>query len=116
MTSCSLGEIPLPAHAEHLSGYRDSRPARVGNEAWTQVQLDVLGEVLDAVHLLRDDLGELDGRLQELLVGLADRSAAGWSEPDAGMWEARDLDSARSEVPCTLTRAKRLPTRFASIP
>ncbi|MDQ3484262.1 MAG: glycoside hydrolase family 15 protein, partial [Actinomycetota bacterium] len=85
------GERDLTEHTlEHLSGYRDSRPVRVGNEAWTQVQLDVLGEVLDAVHLLRDDLGELDGPLQELLVGLADRAAAGWSEPDAGMWEARD--------------------------
>ncbi len=85
------GERDLTEHTlEHLGGYRGSSPVRVGNEAWAQVQLDVLGEVLDAVHLLRDDLGELDGPLQELLVGLADRAAAGWSEPDAGMWEARD--------------------------
>ena len=85
------GERDLTEHTlEHLSGYQDSRPVRVGNEAWTQVQLDVLGEVLDAVHLLRDDLGELDPPLQELLVGLADRAAGGWAKPDAGMWEARD--------------------------
>ncbi|MDQ3716604.1 MAG: glycoside hydrolase family 15 protein [Actinomycetota bacterium] len=85
------GERDLSEHTlEHLSGYHDSRPVRVGNQAWTQMQLDVLGEVLDAVHLLRDDLGELDEGLQELLVVLADRAAAGWAEPDAGMWEARD--------------------------
>ena len=85
------GERDLTEHTlEHLSGYRDSRPVRVGNQAWTQVQLDVYGEVLDAVHLLRDDLGELDERLRDLLVVLADRAATGWAEPDAGMWEARD--------------------------
>ncbi len=85
------GERDLTEHTlEHLGGYHDSRPVRVGNQAWTQVQLDVLGEVLDAVHLLRDDLGKLDEHVQELLVVLADRAAAGWAEPDAGMWEARD--------------------------
>ncbi|MDQ3553378.1 MAG: glycoside hydrolase family 15 protein, partial [Chloroflexota bacterium] len=85
------GERDLTEHTlEHLSGYHDSRPVRVGNQAWTQVQLDVLGEVLDAVYLLRDDLGELDEAVKDLLVVMADRAAAGWAEPDAGMWEARD--------------------------
>ena len=85
------GERDLTEHTlEHLSGYHDSRPVRVGNQAWTQVQLDVFGEVLDAVHLLRDDLGELEQPLQQLLVVMADRAAAEWSEPDAGMWESRD--------------------------
>jgi GH15 family glucan-1,4-alpha-glucosidase len=97
------GERDLSEHTlEHLSGYQDSRPVRVGNQAWTQVQLDVLGEVLDAVHLLRDDLGALDRPLQDLLVGLADRAAAGWAEPDAGMWEARDQERqyVSSKVMC----------------
>jgi GH15 family glucan-1,4-alpha-glucosidase len=85
------GERDLTEHTlEHLGGYHDSRPVRVGNEAWTQVQLDVLGEVLDVVHLLREDLGELDPDVQQLLVVLADRAASGWAAPDAGMWEARD--------------------------
>jgi len=101
---------------EHLSGYHDSRPVRVGNQAWTQVQLDVLGEVLDAVLLLRDDLGELDGPLQDLLVALADRAAGGWSEPDAGMWEARDQQRqyVSSKVMCwvALDRAITLADRL----
>ncbi len=85
------GERDLSEHTlEHLSGYHDSRPVRVGNAAWGQVQLDVLGEVLEAVHLLHDDLGQLSDEIQTLLVVLADRAAAGWAEPDAGMWEARD--------------------------
>ena len=88
------GERDLTEHTlEHLAGYRASAPVRVGNDAWTQTQLDVVGEVLDAAHLLKDRL--LDGRALdpgtcELLVALADRAAAGWQEPDAGMWEARD--------------------------
>ena len=85
------GERDLHEHTlEHLSGYHESRPVRVGNEAWTQVQLDVLGEVLDATYVLREHLGDFDEPLQELLVELADRAAKGWAEPDAGMWEARD--------------------------
>ena len=85
------GERDLSEHTlDHLSGYRDSRPVRVGNDAWTQIQLDVLGEVLDAAHVLRDRLGDLDEPVKELLVVLADRAAEQWTEPDAGMWEARD--------------------------
>ncbi len=85
------GERDLDEHTlDHLSGYHDSHPVRVGNQAWTQVQLDVFGEVLDAVHQLRDEIEGLDEGLRELLVVLADRAAAGWAEPDAGMWEARD--------------------------
>jgi GH15 family glucan-1,4-alpha-glucosidase len=111
------GERDLTEHTlEHLSGYHDSRPVRVGNQAWTQVQLDVLGEVLDAVHLLRDDLGELDEQVQELLVVLADRAAAGWAEADAGMWEARDQrrQYVSSKVMCwvALDRAIALANRL----
>jgi len=111
------GERDLTEHTlEHLSGYHDSRPVRVGNNAWTQVQLDVYGEVLDAVHLLRDDLGELDERLRDLLVVLADRAAAEWVEPDAGMWEARDAQRhyVSSKVMCwvALDRAIALSDRL----
>ncbi|MGH7525588.1 MAG: glycoside hydrolase family 15 protein, partial [Gemmatimonadales bacterium] len=48
-----LSERELP----HLSGWRDSRPVRVGNAAWSQRQLDVYGELLSAAHRLRDQLG-----------------------------------------------------------
>jgi len=113
------GERDLSEHTlEHLSGYHDSRPVRVGNQAWTQKQLDVFGEVLDAVHLLRDDLGKLDERLQELLVMMADRAAAGWAEPDAGMWEARDAQRQylSSKVMCwvALDRAISLSDRLGA--
>ncbi len=84
------GERDLTEHPlEHLAGYRDSAPVRVGNDAWSQRQLDVLGEVLFAAYLLRDQIGDFDPATQELLVTLADQAVRDWSEPDAGMWESR---------------------------
>ena len=75
---------------DHLPGYAGG-DVRVGNDAWRQRQLDVLGEVLDAAHLLlADEDADVDVALADLLVGLADRAAAAWQEPDAGMWEARE--------------------------
>ena len=96
-----------------LRGYGGSRPVRVGNEAWRQKQHDVLGEMLDAAHLLRDRLGEdFSPSLRDLLVRFADRAAAGWREPDAGMWEARDRERhyLSSKVMCwvALDRAVKL--------
>ena len=113
------GERDLTEHTlDHLSGYHDSRPVRVGNQAWAQIQLDVFGEVLDAVHLLRDDLGDVDEPVQDLLVVLADRAAAGWAEPDAGMWEARDRQRhyVSSKVMCwvALDRAIALADRLGA--
>jgi GH15 family glucan-1,4-alpha-glucosidase len=111
------GERDLSEHElEHLAGYHDSRPVRVGNQAWEQKQLDVLGEVLEAAHVLRDTLGTLDGPVQEMLVMLADRAAQAWSEPDAGMWEARDAQRhyTSSKVMCwlALDRAVKLAPRL----
>ena len=107
------GERDLSEHVlEHLSGYRDSAPVRVGNAAWDQKQLDVLGEVLDAAHLLRHHLGQLTGPVQQLLVALADRACDSWQDPDAGMWEARDAARhyVSSKVMCwvALDRATKL--------
>ncbi|HEX5496140.1 MAG TPA: glycoside hydrolase family 15 protein [Mycobacteriales bacterium] len=73
----------------HLRGYRDSRPVRVGNDAWRQYQTDVYGELLLAAHTLRDQLGGFDEPLRRFLVGLADDAARHWREPDQGIWEVR---------------------------
>lgn len=107
------GERDLSEHVlEHLSGHRGSKPVRVGNAAWDQKQLDVLGEVLDAAHLLREQLGELAAPTRQLLVALANRAAHSWEEPDAGMWEARDKERhyVSSKVMCwlALDRATKL--------
>lgn len=73
----------------HLTGWRASRPVRVGNGAWNQCQLDVYGELLGAARRLRDQLSELDEVTRGFLVEVADAAAARWQEPDQGIWEVR---------------------------
>jgi GH15 family glucan-1,4-alpha-glucosidase len=74
---------------DHLEGFEGSRPVRIGNDAWRQRQLDVLGEVLDVALALGDDL-ELDDFSAAFLCQLVDRAAEQWGEPDSGVWERRD--------------------------
>ena len=73
----------------HLRGWRDSRPVRVGNGAWGQTQLDVYGELLNALFLYREQLGDLHPEIREFVAYLADMAALRWRESDAGMWEMR---------------------------
>jgi GH15 family glucan-1,4-alpha-glucosidase len=80
-----LTERELP----HLSGWKDSRPVRVGNGAWDQRQLDVYGELLNAAYRLSDVYGDLDESTAKFLAGLADAAAARWEEADQGIWEVR---------------------------
>ena len=84
------GERHLPeAELDHLAGYRGSRPVRIGNGAWDQVQLDVYGELLGAACQLIDQLDELDDATARFLCDLADAAVDRWREPDQGIWEIR---------------------------
>jgi GH15 family glucan-1,4-alpha-glucosidase len=72
-----------------LSGYEGSAPVRIGNAASAQFQLDVYGEVLDALHLGRVmgmDYSEPAWHLQRHLVEFV---IDHWREPDEGIWEVR---------------------------
>ncbi|HEU5208823.1 MAG TPA: glycoside hydrolase family 15 protein [Longimicrobiales bacterium] len=72
-----------------LPGYEASSPVRVGNGAHDQVQLDVFGEVLDAMHHAREaglDASEESWRLQQELVYHLESI---WEQPDEGIWEVR---------------------------
>jgi alpha,alpha-trehalase len=80
-----LSERELP----HLRGWRESRPVRVGNGAWDQVQLDVYGELLNSLWLYREKLGDLHMEIQAFVSDLADTAARRWMETDSGMWEMR---------------------------
>jgi alpha,alpha-trehalase len=73
----------------HLRGWRDSRPVRLGNGAWDQVQLDVYGELLNSLYLYREKLGELHPEIQAFAADLADTAARRWLESDSGIWEMR---------------------------
>jgi GH15 family glucan-1,4-alpha-glucosidase len=74
---------------DHLSGYKGSRPVRIGNAARDQCQLDVYGEVIDAAAQYAFHGGKLDREMQKVLVGLGDHVVAHWDLPDEGIWEPR---------------------------
>jgi GH15 family glucan-1,4-alpha-glucosidase len=84
------GERRLPeATLDHLSGYADSRPVRVGNAASEQFQLDVYGELMDALHQARVHgipPDEDAWRVQRTLVDFVEQA---WCRPDNGIWEMR---------------------------
>jgi GH15 family glucan-1,4-alpha-glucosidase len=85
------GESELPeSHLDHLTGYKGSAPVRVGNAAAGQRQLDVYGELADAIWLQRLGTGRALGRHRaELLAELAERACEEWRMPDEGIWEVR---------------------------
>src|SRR4051812_3690904 len=107
-----LSERELP----HLRGWRESQPVRVGNGAWDQVQLDVYGELLNALHLYQDKLGDLHPEIQAFVADLANTAARRWMETDAGMWEMRGepRHHLSSKVLCwtALDRAVKLSDRL----
>ncbi len=80
-----LDEYELP----HLSGYRGSRPVRVGNAAHAQLQLDIYGELAATVAQYVSAGGELDSSEQRMLTGLARSVCRLWRRPDQGIWETR---------------------------
>lgn len=74
----------------HLSGYRDSRPVRIGNGASEQVQLDNYGHVLEAVVLCHERMGrEVKPSVWKFLSKLTHRAASRWRAPGQGPWEIR---------------------------
>jgi GH15 family glucan-1,4-alpha-glucosidase len=73
----------------HLEGYRGSAPVRIGNGAANQVQLDVYGEVLDALHFAWK-VGQFDpASVWDHFRPLIDWVAVNWEQPDSGIWEVR---------------------------
>jgi GH15 family glucan-1,4-alpha-glucosidase len=72
-----------------LPGYEGSRPVRTGNAASAQVQLDVYGEVMDALHQARCAGMVPDPSAWALQQVLTDHVARHWQEPDEGIWEVR---------------------------
>ena len=74
---------------EWLDGFAGSRPVRAGNGAATQLQLDVYGEVLDAVYQARRHGLKAGVDTWSLLTMLITWLEDGWRQPDAGLWEVR---------------------------
>ncbi|MDX6323905.1 MAG: alpha,alpha-trehalase [Nocardioidaceae bacterium] len=74
---------------DHLPGYADSRPVRIGNAAYAQKQHDVWGALLDSVYLHSQAVDHLDNRIWPILDKQVTAALKHWREPDAGIWEVR---------------------------
>ena len=74
---------------DHLSGYEDSRPVRVGNAAFVQRQNDVWGALLDSIYIHARALGKPSDEVWDLIEAQVEAAVAAWEHPDQGIWEAR---------------------------
>ncbi|MGI8411492.1 MAG: glycoside hydrolase family 15 protein [Solirubrobacteraceae bacterium] len=74
---------------DHLSGYEDARPVRIGNGAYNQHQHDVWGAVIESVYLHAESRDHLPERWWPILERMVEQALDHWREPDCGMWEVR---------------------------
>jgi hypothetical protein len=75
---------------DHLKGYKNSRPVRLGNGAFKQRQWDIYGEVMDAALRLSDYAGKIDETLWPFFRDMCNLAAQNWKYPDEGIWEVRN--------------------------
>ena len=80
---------PLERVLSHLKGYRNSLPVRVGNAASEQMQLDIYGELVEAVSHFFGKNEKLDRDVQRMLRGIGEYVCEHWREHDHGIWEER---------------------------
>ncbi len=80
-----LEEFELP----HLEGYKGSKPVRIGNAAYDQLQLDISGELLDAVYLYNKYGSPISYDLWQQITRLISWVCDNWERPDEGIWEVR---------------------------
>ena len=102
----------VESQLDHLSGYRDSRPVRVGNGAADQLQLDIYGEALYAIYLAERGAPSMAHAGWQALSHVIDWLCDNWNQPDEGIWETRggrkDFVYGRLMTWVALDRAVRL--------
>jgi len=111
------GRRELPEETLPMRGYEDSRPVRIGNAASRQLQLDIYGELLDAVYRFDRENEPLAFDFWKHLEGAVDWVSENWSRPDEGIWEVRGgaKPFLNSRVACwvALDRGLRLASRHS---
>ena len=110
-----LAETELP----HLRGYRGSSPVRVGNAALGQLQLDIYGELMDAIYLSDKHGEQVSWRAWQGILRSTNWLTENWHRPDESIWEVRGgrREFLHSRLMCwvALDRAIRL-SRKRSLP
>ena len=79
---------------DHLEGFHGSKPVRIGNGAYNQVQHDIYGQVLDIIYLYfvyYEYEKKLTKRYWQFIIYLVNQIKFTWDRPDSGIWEFRDL-------------------------
>ena len=80
-----LTEINL----DHLEGYEQSRPVRIGNGAYDQKQMDIYGELIDTIYLYNQAGGSITNEFWRGITGLVEHVINHWKDKDHGIWEVR---------------------------
>jgi GH15 family glucan-1,4-alpha-glucosidase len=80
-----LDEITL----DHLSGYENSRPVRIGNAAYEQLQLDIYGEFMDSLYLANKYAHASSHQGWQNVHRMLEWLEKNWRRPDEGIWEVR---------------------------
>ena len=89
MVSLDGSDVPDEKLLEHLAGYRESRPVRIGNDARLQVQHDIVGPLLDAASVFEQSGGTLGLRLWRQVRARINEAVENVGRPDHGIWEPR---------------------------
>lgn len=84
------GRQQLPeTELSHLSGHGGAQPVRIGNEAFDQVQLDIFGELMDAVYLVNKYGEAISHEGWKHTLEVVDQVCETWNQKDVGIWEMR---------------------------
>lgn len=79
----------LELELDHLDGYRGSKPVRIGNGAYNQLQLDIYGELLDAIYLFDKYTEPISYEFWCNIARQVDWVCKHWQTEDEGIWEVR---------------------------
>jgi GH15 family glucan-1,4-alpha-glucosidase len=80
-----LDELTL----DHLQGYKHSRPVRIGNAAYQQLQLDIYGEMMDSIYLANKYGDPISNAGWQEVQRILEWLSKNWQRPDEGIWEVR---------------------------
>ncbi len=80
-----LDELTL----DHLQGYEHSRPVRIGNAAYQQLQLDIYGEMMDSIYLANKYGDPISNAGWQEVQRILEWLSKNWQRPDEGIWEVR---------------------------